>query len=409
MKVGERKMQMNSANYRLTVFCCFFGYICQAIICNFAPLLFLTFSSEYNIPMTEITLLVTANFGFQLLTDLLAPGYVDKIGYRSSLIIAHLMCGGGLVGIAILPNLTGGFPGLMISTVIYAIGGGLLEVLVSPVLESIPMENKSGAMSFLHSFYCWGSVATVLLSTLFFTLVGIEHWKILSLLFAALPFINAIFFTKVPLMSPPPVKKGSGKLYKELLTSKVFILFLVMMICSGAAEMAVQQWSSVFAETALKVDKTTGDLFGMCGFSVTMALSRVIYGKFSEKLPLKPALFVSSALCVVCYLMISLSNNPTVGFVGCILCGFAVGVFWPGSFSLASSKMPRQSTLMFALLSLAGDIGCTAGPTIAGFVSNFSGGDLHVGILSCIVFPLLLPVCLILICVTDKRTNNRKM
>jgi fucose permease len=359
--------------------------------------------------MTEITVLVTANFGFQLLTDLVAPRYVDRIGYRASLIIAHVLCSLGLIGLVALPELMGGFFGLLLSTVIYAVGGGLLEVLVSPVLESIPMDNKSGAMSLLHSFYCWGSVATVLLSTLFFSLFGIENWKILSLLFAAFPLINAFFFTKVPLMSPPPVKKGSAKLYKELLTNKTFLLFLVMMICSGAAEMAVQQWSSVFAETALKVDKASGDLFGMCGFSVTMALSRVIYGKFTEKLPLKTSLFVSSLLCAVCYLMISLSINPIVGFVGCILCGFAVGIFWPGSFSLASSGMPTQSTLMFALLSLAGDVGCTVGPTIAGFVSNFSGGDLQVGILSCIVFPLLLPVCLILICVTDKRTNNRKM
>ena len=376
--------------------------MCQAIICNFAPLLFLTFSSQYGIPLSEITLLVTANFGFQLLTDLLAPRYVDRIGYRASLILAHLLCGAGLVGLAVLPELLGGFSGLMVSTVIYAVGGGLLEVLVSPVLESIPMDNKSGAMSLLHSFYCWGSVATVLLSTLFFTFVGIAHWKLLSLLFAILPFLNAAFFTKVPLMSPPPIKKGSIGVYKELLTSKVFLLFLIMMICSGAAEMAVQQWSSTFAEIALKVDKTTGDLFGMCGFSVTMALSRVIYGKFSEKLSLKPILFISSALCVGCYLLISLSSDPILGFVGCILCGFSVGVFWPGSFSLASSKMPKQSTVMFALLSLAGDVGCTAGPTIAGFVSNLHGGDLQIGILSCIVFPILLPVCLVLIKLIEK-------
>lgn len=382
--------------------------MCQAVICNFAPLLFLTFSSQYGIPMSEITLLVTANFGFQLLTDLLSPRFVDKIGYRASLIIAHLMCALGLIGLIILPEMCGGFTGLLLSTVIYAVGGGLLEVLVSPVLESIPTNNKSGAMSLLHSFYCWGSVATVLSSTLFFTLFGVENWKVLALLFSFLPLINALLFAKAPLKNPPPVKKGGAAIYKELLTSKAFLLFLLMMVCSGAAEMAVQQWSSVFAETALKVDKATGDLFGMCGFSVTMAISRVIYGKFSERLPLKPALYISAALSVICYLMISLSSNPTVGFIGCILCGFAVGIFWPGSFSLASSRMPRQSTVMFALLSLAGDVGCTVGPTVAGFVGNIHGATIQTGILSCIVFPLLLPLCLVLTEIIDRRDKSIK-
>ena len=397
-----------SINYKNTVFCCFFGYMCQAVICNFAPLLFLTFSSEFGIPMGQITLLVTANFGFQLLTDLVAPKYVDRIGYRASLIIAHIACGLGLIGLAMLPDIIGGFLGLFISTVIYAVGGGLLEVLVSPVLESIPMDNKSGAMSLLHSFYCWGSVATVILCTLYFNFVGIEKWRFLSLLFCLMPFVNALLFTRVPLMSPPPIKKGNLLLYKELLTNKTFILFLIMMLCSGASEMAVQQWSSAFAETALKADKTTGDLFGMCGFSLMMALSRTLYGKFSKKLPLVTSLFISSVLCVVCYLMITLSDNATVGFIGCIICGFSVGIFWPGSFSLAASNIPKQSTVMFALLSLAGDVGCTVGPTVSGFVSNLAGGDLRLGILSAIVFPIILPVCLGFVASFHKKKRGNK-
>lgn len=396
-------------NYKPTGFCCFFGYMCQAIICNFAPLLFLTFSSQYGIPMSEITLLVTLNFGFQLLTDLIAPRYVDKIGYRASLVIAHLMCSFGLIGLAFLPDLSGGLFGILISTVIYGIGGGLLEVLVSPVLESIPGENKSGAMSLLHSFYCWGSVFTVLVSTLFFVIFGIENWRILSLSFALLPLANAFLFTRVPIMSPEPTKKRSLEQYRELLTSKSFLLFLTMMTCAGAAEMAVQQWSSAFAETALSVGKTMGDLFGMCGFSVTMALSRTLYGKFSDRLALKPALFASSALCVGCYLLISLSQSPLLGFLGCILCGFSVGIFWPGSFSLAAKEIPKQTTLMFALLSLAGDVGCTVGPTITGFVSNAAGGNLRIGILSAIVFPIILPLCLLILIKSDKKDKMAKM
>ena len=364
--------------------------MCQAVICNFAPLLFLTFSSQYGIPMGRITLLVTANFGIQLLTDLISPRYVDKIGYRASLVIAHVMCSLGLVGLAVLPELLGGFSGLLLATALYAVGGGLLEVLVSPVIESCPIDNKSGAMSLLHSFYCWGSVATVLLSTFFFSFFGIENWKILSCIFAVPPLINAAFLTKLPILSPAPQEKGGGGVYKKLLSSGMFWIFLVMMTSAGAAEMAVQQWSSAFAETSLSVDKTTGDLLGMCGFSLTMALSRTLYGKFSKKIPLKGALTASSVMCIACYLMISLSDDPIIGFLGCIVCGFSVGIFWPGSFSLAASRMPVASTAMFALLSLAGDIGCTVGPTLAGFVSDVFGEDIQKGILFSICFPIIL-------------------
>jgi len=382
--------------------------MCQAVICNFAPLLFLTFSSQYGIPMGRITLLVTANFGIQLLTDLLSPRYVDKIGYRASLVIAHVMCSLGLVGLAVLPELLGGFSGLLLATALYAVGGGLLEVLVSPVIESCPIDNKSGAMSLLHSFYCWGSVATVLLSTLFFSFFGIENWKILSCIFAVPPLINAAFLTKLPILSPAPQEKGGGGVYKKLLSSGMFWIFLVMMTSAGAAEMAVQQWSSAFAETSLSVDKTTGDLLGMCGFSLTMALSRTLYGKFSKKIPLKGALTASSVMCIACYLMISLSDNPIIGFLGCIVCGFSVGIFWPGSFSLAASRMPVASTAMFALLSLAGDIGCTVGPTLAGFVSDVFGDDIQKGILFSICFPIILLLCLFIMRFMTRKNKAKK-
>jgi fucose permease len=319
------------------------------------------------------------------------------------------MCSLGLIGLAILPDAMGGLIGILVSTVIYGVGGGLLEVLVSPVLESIPSGNKSGTMSLLHSFYCWGSAFTVVISTLFFVLFGVENWRILSLLFAVMPLVNAFFFTRVPITSPEPTKKSSAAQYKELLTNKRFLLFLMMMLCAGAAEMAVQQWSSAFAETALSVSKTLGDLFGMCGFSVTMALARTLYGKFSDKIALVPTLFLSSVLCVICYLLISFSSSPVLGFVGCILCGFSVGIFWPGSFSIAAKEMPKQTTLMFALLSLAGDVGCTVGPTIAGFVCNAAGGDLRIGILSAIVFPIILPLCLFILIRSDKKNESIKM
>jgi len=263
-------------------------------------------------------------------------------------------------------------------------------------------------MSLLHSFYCWGSVATVLLSTLFFSFFGIENWKILSCIFAVPPLINAAFLTKLPILSPAPQEKGGGGVYKKLLSSGMFWIFLVMMTSAGAAEMAVQQWSSAFAETSLSVDKTTGDLLGMCGFSLTMALSRTLYGKFSKKIPLKGALTASSVMCIACYLMISLSDNPIIGFLGCIVCGFSVGIFWPGSFSLAASRMPVASTAMFALLSLAGDIGCTVGPTLAGFVSDVFGDDIQKGILFSICFPIILLLCLFIMRFMTRKNKAKK-
>ncbi len=398
---------MKKLTYKHTVTACFLGYMCQAVICNFAPLLFVTFSSSYGIPMSEITLLVTANFGFQLLTDLIAPRYVDRFGYRPSLIFAHILCALGLIFLTFLPELFGGLPGLLISTVVYAVGGGLLEVLVSPVLDSIPLDNKSGAMSLLHSFYCWGSVFTVIVSTLFFLFFGIENWKILSLVFALFPILNSLAFLKVPIESPRAEEKSKGSVYSSLFSQKVFYIFLIMMLCAGAAEMAVQQWSSAFAETALGVDKTLGDLFGMCGFSLTMALARTLYGRLSTRIPLRPAMIFSGVLCIICYLMISLSGNPVIGFVGCILCGFSVGIFWPGSFSLAVGRIPMASTAMFALLSLAGDIGCTVGPTLTGFVSAASGGDLKAGILSAAIFPTVLLIFTFVL-ISDKKHRKSK-
>ncbi len=397
---------MSETNYDHTVFACYAGYMCQAVICNFAPLLFITFSAQYSIPMEEITLLVTANFGFQLLTDLIAPRYVDKLGYRPSMIFAHLLCALGLVFLTVLPELLGGFFGLLSATVVYAVGGGLLEVLVSPVLESIPMKNKEGAMSLLHSFYCWGSVVTVLLSTAFFSLFGIENWKLLSLFFAVFPILNGILFLRVPMTNPSPPDKEEGSVFTELFKNKLFILFLVMMLCAGASEMAVQQWSSAFAETALNADKTMGDLFGMCGFSLAMALSRTLYGKLSTKIPLRYALVFSGILCIVCYLLISLSRNPTVGFSACIVCGFSVGIFWPGSFSLAVGRIGAASTSMFALLSLAGDVGCTLGPTVTGFVSAAFEGDLQLGILAAALFPTVLLICTFIVNMKNKSKSK---
>ena len=394
---------MKKNKYQLTMFACFIGYIVQAIVNNFLPLLFVTFQKTYSIPLTQITLLITLNFGIQLVIDMLSAGFVDKIGYRASAIIAHVCSAAGLVLLTVLP---GAFPdpfaGILIAVFIYAIGGGLIEVLISPILEACPTDNKEKAMSLLHSFYCWGHVGVVLISTLFFTLFGIENWKILAVCWAVVPAVNIILFAKAPLYSLHE-EGETGLTLKQLFTRKVFWVMMLMMLCAGASEQAMSQWASTFAEQGLGVSKTIGDLAGPMSFAALMGLSRLLYGKFGDKLDLDKFMRMSCLLCIAAYLCISLVPLPAVGLVGCAVCGFSVGIMWPGTFSKASAAVKGGGTALFAMLALAGDVGCSGGPTLAGFISGCFNGELRAGILAAIVFPVLL---LIGIQLAKKLANN---
>lgn len=380
--------------YKITINGCFVGYIVQAIVNNFVPLLFLTFHSQYGISMAKITLLVTINFGIQLVVDLLSAGFVDKIGYKASVILAHIFAVAGFVLLTVLPDVCGNsFIGLLIAVSIYAVGGGLIEVLISPIMEACPTENKEKAMSLLHSFYCWGHVLVVLLSTIFFQVAGIENWKIMALIWAVVPLVNIFIFIKAPVRHI--LEEGEkGLSMKELFGKKVFWLLILMMMCAGASEQAVSQWASTFAELGLHVSKTIGDLAGPMTFAILMGTSRAIYGKFGDKLDLDKFMKYSTVLCVVSYLMISLVPNPAIGLIGCGICGLSVGIMWPGTFSKAAVSVKNGGTLMFALLALAGDVGCGGGPTVAGMVSSVSGNHLQMGILAAIVFPILMLVAI---------------
>lgn len=376
--------------YQKTVYACFVGYIVQAIVNNFVPLLFLTFHKMYGIPLSEITFLVTVNFAIQLCVDLLAVTFVDRIGYRASMVLAHAMAAAGLILLAVLPEtLPDPYIGLMTAVVFYAVGGGLLEVVVSPVMESCPTPNKETAMSLLHSFYCWGHVGVVLISTAFFAAFGISDWKILAVLWALVPIANMLAFTKVPMASL--MKDGEeGMSPGSILKTRLFWIFLLLMICSGACEQAVSQWASTFAEQGLGVSKTIGDLTGPMFFAIMMGTSRSLYGKYGEKLPLDKFIIGSGLLCLASYLVVSLSPVPALGLIGCGICGFSVGIMWPGTFSLASAAMPTGGTALFALLALGGDVGCSAGPTYVGMISGMLGNDLRKGIFCAIIFPVLL-------------------
>ncbi|MCI9621121.1 MAG: MFS transporter [Dorea sp.] len=382
--------------YNKTITACFTGYIVQAAVNNFTPLLFLFFQRNYDILLSQITLLVTFNFGIQLLVDLLSVGFVDKIGYRISMVAAHVLAAAGLILLTVLPEmLPSPFAGILIAVMIYAVGGGLLEVLVSPVVEACPLDNKEKAMSMLHSFYCWGHAGVVLISTLFFYTAGIENWKILAVIWALIPIANAFAFTKVPIA--PLMEEGeTGLRLKELFKIKVFWVLLIMMICAGASEQAVSQWASTLAEKGLGISKTAGDLAGPMAFAVLMGTSRLFYGKYGDRIHLEKFMIYSSCLCILSYLGISLIPVPLLSLAACAVCGMSVGIMWPGTFSKASAALPRGGTAMFAFLALGGDVGCSGGPTVVGMVSGVLGDDLKKGILAAVLFPLILLIGIIL-------------
>ena len=394
-------------NYRKTVIACYLGFVTQAITANFAPLLFLTFHNNYSIPLGKIALISSVFFVTQLIVDVLCAKFADKIGYRRCVVGSQLMSAVGLIGLAFLPELLPDpFAGIIISTVIYAVGSGLTEVLVSPIVEACPFEHKEAAMSLLHSFYCWGSVGVILISTLFFALFGIENWKWLSCAWAIIPFINMFNFTSCPIEHP--VEDGEGMGIKGLLKVPLFWLAIVLMICAGASELSMAQWASAFAESALGLSKSVGDIAGPCLFAVTMGISRTIYGKYGDKLDLMKFMIGSGCLCLVCYVTASTANIPMLGLLGCIMCGFSVGIMWPGAISICSAKIPSGGTAMFALLAMAGDMGGALGPWIVGNITQSAGDNMQKGMLAGCVFPIVLTLVLLIMKNQKRQSNNTK-
>lgn len=376
-------------NYQKTLSACYLGFVTQAISANFTPLLFLTFKSTYEISLQEIAMIPMVFYLSQLIVDLAATKYADKIGYRTCVVASQVLSATGLVLMAMLPEmLPTPFIGILISVVLYAIGSGLIEVLVSPIVEACPFDKKDGVMSLLHSFYCWGAMGVIIGSTLFFYLFGVENWKVLTLIWALVPLYNAFNFMKCPIERLVEAGKSMG--IRNLLRTPVFWLMIILMICSGASEVTMAQWASAFAESTLAIPKFVGDLAGPCLFAMFMGISRLLYGKFSEKFDLTCAMLVCGVLCAGCYLLAALSAIPVLGLAGCATCGFAVGIMWPGSISISSQRCPKGGTAMFAFLALAGDLGGTVSPVMVGRISEIAGGNLKAGLLAATIFPLVL-------------------
>lgn len=387
---------------------CYFGYVAQAITINFAPLLFLTFEDQFGLDLSQISLLIGVNFSIQLLTDMLSAKFLDHIHPRAATLAAHLCVAAGLVGLATLPFLLPSpLAGLLVSVVFCGIGGGLTEVLISPIIEACPFENKASSMSLLHSFYCWGQAGVILVSVAFFALFGIEHWRILSCLLAIEPLLGALLFTAVPLA--PMGREAGGPSAREVISHRLFLPLLLMIAASGASEQVMSQWASSFAESSLGVSKTVGDLLGPCLFAVLMGSARVLYAKLSDKIDLLPVVAASGVLCILSYLLAALAPNPVVALLGCGLCGLSVGVLWPGTYSLAAARIPGAGVSMFALLAIGGDLGCLLGPTLAGKVADAAGGSIGASFIFSTVFPALLLVAALLVFLLTRKSRKKEM
>ena len=387
---------MTALNYQKTKIACYLGFITQAISANFAPLLFLKFHHDYQISLGNIAWISTCFFFTQLLIDLFCAKFVDRIGYRVCVVASEVCSAAGLIGLAFLPEI---FPnplaGILCSVILYAMGSGLIEVLCSPIIEACPFDNKEATMSLLHSFYCWGAVGTILISTIFFLIFGIESWKWLAVLWALIPVVNIYNFATCPIEYL--VDEENGMKVTELFRKPLFWIAICLMICSGASELAMAQWASAYAEAALGLSKTIGDLAGPCMFAVAMGISRVIFGKYGERIDLMKFMASSGILCVICYFLSALSSNPILGLIGCIVCGFSVGIMWPGTISISSKEFPMGGTAMFALLAMAGDLGGSIGPGIVGRVTQSAGNNIQVGMGVGLVFPFILLIMLFIL------------
>ena len=394
-------------NYKKTLIACYLGFVTQAISANFTPLLFLTFKSTYGITLEKIAIIPLVFYLTQLLIDLAATKFADKIGYRTCVVASQVLSAIGLVLMAILPDiLPVPFIGILISVVLYAVGSGLIEVLVSPIVEACPFENKDGMMSLLHSFYCWGAMGVILGSTIFFAVFGLANWKILTFIWALVPLYNTFNFINCPIERL--IEDGKSMGVNTLLKTPSFWLMILLMICSGASEATMTQWASAFTEAAIGISKTIGDIAGPCLFAMFMGITRMLYGKFSEKLDLNKVMLVCAIVCVACYLLASLSALPILGLAGCALCGLAVGIMWPGSICISSQKFPRGGTAMFAFLALAGDLGAAVSPTMVGSLSEIAGGNLKTGLLAATIFPIILVCGLLILKIKFSKATKRE-
>lgn len=400
--------------FKSTKIACYIGYFVQAIINNLSPILFIIYSEEFGISLSAIGALILINFFSQAIMDVVSVKIVDRIGYKKIILTSHACAAIGLFLLGVLPLLfpENAFPFLAIATTISALGSGMIEVTISPIVDSIPSDRKEAEMSLLHSFYCWGQMAVVAFSTIFIRVFGNRFWFLLPMLWALVPLFNFINFMTVPFM--PTLKEEEKTPIKELLSSAAFRIAMVLMLCGGASELAMSQWSSYFAEAGLGVSKVMGDLLGPCMFAILMGCGRLFFGIYGHKIDLKKTMLCLGILCTVCYGITGLSKNPMLALLGCALAGLATSLFWPGTFSIVSGLYPKGGASMFGLLAIMGDLGCSTGPFLVSLISSAAqhqnvmlsdGSALKFGFTVAMLFPATVAVSLLLLMKLSKKES----
>ncbi len=376
-------------SYKSTKSACYIGYIVQAIVNNFLPILFIVFQKKYGLGYEKLGRIILVNFLIQILSDTITPIIVRAIGYRGCAILCHGLCATGLVMLSVLPTVIGDtYVAILLSVIIYAFGSGIIEVIISPMIELIPTKNKAANMAFLHSFYCWGQAFTVVCTTLLVSVFGFLNWNFIPLIWATVPFINMFFFIKVPVIEP---KKETEKIKNnKFFISREFICFVVFMLCAGTSEVTMAQWASMFVQQGLGINKVTGDILGPCLFAIAMGIGRVFFGVLSGKFSYRKALVLNNILCFLCYIVVAFCKSPIPCLIACALCGFSVSLSWPGTYSLASARFPNGGTVMFSAFALFGDLGCSLGPWLLGLIADMY--DLQTGFFVCSVFPLVMVI-----------------
>ena len=395
-------------NYKATIGAAFLGYITQAILLNFPPLLYIFFQDDYGLSLSQVSFLITANIIVELVVDVIVSKIAARVGYRPLILLATALATLGLTSMFVFPMIIENkFVALVLSMMLCGAGGGIMEVLISPIVEACPTKNKSGMMSLLHSFYCWGQAAVVLFSTIFFLIFGLENWMYVAIFWTSVPLICMFLFSRAPIYMLEEENSHAPSVF-VLFKNKVFWVLVLMMICAGASELAMAQWASAFAETVIGNSelKWLTDLLGPCLFAICMGCARVFYAKKSEKIDLTKGIFLSSLICIASYLIAIFSPFPALSLVGCALCGIGAGIMWPGSFSIASEKMPSGGVMMFGFLALAGDFGCLAGPSLAGQISALFDDNLKVGLGVSIIFPLTLAIICATLFIRNKKKRN---
>ena len=382
-------------NYKITKYTCYLFYVLQGTLLNLTPLLFVPLMEQYGLSYMKLGALASVNFATQLIVDIVLSKLTDKHRYRISLRLSASAAFIGYMIFAWAPGRLGDpYTWLLIGTVVYSIGAGLMEITISPLIHALPDKAKGKSMAILHSFYAWGVVLTVIVSTSVLAIIGRDKWNFIVTGWLIVPVIGFILSCIMPVPKPESGENERTAGSFRILIKPAFILFLAMIFFGSCAEAVMTQWSSAFLERAVGLDKLIGDIAGMSMFALMLGLCRMASAALDKKISLSTYMMLGTIGAVICYIIVSVSNVAAVSLIFCALTGFMVGMLWPGTLVLAADAFPKAGAWLFAYLAVAGDLGGVFGPWITGAIADRSG--LNAGLGAAAIFPVIGLICMII-------------